>query len=375
MRSDINTHACEAQNTFQDLARVGSYVGQRNTRHILQDFAEISDSSRRPKLTLGSVGEGLARKTIALRKTQTSDDAWGRADQVAGSCFELAFRVCNTEEAEKIRFNLANCSGCVISPSDSSADFTMWIQRKVEFTHFAETKEGELELRIRPNFRASSPLIGLKLLSSLLRDFYLETDDQPVYNRKAYDLQTATGRRSWADDTFHQWYLDLSAPEISALKSIGCADYREIHQVLRDRPERAHHEERLWRDIINIDGAIAKGQVQRDIVLYRAVGGPFSRIAEENPTEDYPIPFEEPAYLFCSLHKDIALGWNRGLDRGVILEIFVPEGSNAAFLQVPGIYPERTHDEVILARNSRLLITGVTRDGARAPVFHARIEE
>lgn len=372
--ADIHSIALKA---VPDRSKVDHCFDSENAIRILEKFPGILDSSCCPKITFVFSDKEVIQKTITLRRSDPSDDAWGRANKVAKSCFELAVRVHNLEEADQIRFTLENSSECSISiaSSDQTSDFKIWVQKTIQYSHFAAMEEGEQELHIQPNFQESSPAACLKLLSALLYDFQLSSSHHSIYDQRAYDMQTVLGRRTWAKDSFHQWYLDLSYPEISSLKTIGTYEYVNIHEVLRNHAKSLESNERVFRDVINIDSAIAKGQLNRDIVIYRSVGIPFIEWANKNSTEIDPIRFADPAYLFFSLHKNAALGWNSCNKDRVILEISAPKGTNAAYLQVPGIHPERDLDEIMLPRYTKLLIHSITHDESNdVPIMHGRIE-
>ena len=365
-----------------NITKVGSHnltnqVPLNDTLHRAQVVAgkldELPPASLCPRLNFALASGEILTKLATFRRCQVSDSVWGNlTPQEAISCFELAIRVQDAKEAEAILSTIATATGLKIGPLGSTEQLHSWVQSRIELTHFSSTCDGELELRIRPNFKRTAASSCCALLESLVSNFDLRVSDKSIFDIRNYDFQQRDDRRNWANDSFHEWYLGLSGPELMSLKLLGSSGYHEIHRALRNSGN-SDGSARVADHILNIDRAIERGRLNRDVLLHRAVGAPFDQIASILASQPGVIEFQEPAYLFFSIHSDVAHGWNRALQNGVILEIAAPRGIRAAFLQVPGIFPDRIHDEIVLARGTRMIFSEV-RNHDGISIITGRIE-
>ncbi len=115
------------------------------------------------------------------------------------------------------------------------------------------------------------------------------------------------------------------------------------------------------RVVADIDAAIAKGTIDRNLTLYRAAAYPeldqvWQRFNISSPAED--IFITDSAFVLTTLGSDIAHWWNRTQlnNKGIVLEIVTPAGSHAAYLDAENVFPNRGYLELVLGRNSRFKV-------------------
>lgn len=193
------------------------------------------------------------------------------------------------------------------------------------------------------------------------------------------DLNTKGGLREWAYYSFLKWSDSLSHPEIIALRAVAEAPFKDIHAYLEADTQKKVTRPDLEATIGHIDSAIARGKVNRDIKVYRVDSGPdiaalWSQLHTSRP-HNLPMP-KRKAYTFTSLDKDVAEWWNRDQlgGKGIFLEIHVPAGANAAFIDCKAVHPERGYLELLFPRESSFTAIEATTNSDGTKVLKVRLE-
>ncbi len=174
-----------------------------------------------------------------------------------------------------------------------------------------------------------------------------------------------TSRREmyqWLDEHFAEWRTTLTTQEKRWIQDYGGSYYRAINATLRgtklDPDERFTLTKRqVKRAIQNLDSAVAKGKIPKNITLYRGIG--------ENDLSKYVVGDvkSDAAFLSTSLDEVEAIDFaNQSVDYGykhkVLLEIHVRNEHSAA--QVFGGLQEY---EVLLPKATQLKIVAKKQEG------------
>lgn len=217
--------------------------------------------------------------------------------------------------------------------------------------------ESVYELKIE-FINEASPDTGLSLLRGLTKLGLKSLDADKV----EYDFTSNSGRREWAYYSFYAWVKSLSPEEKSALAKVsGGPNYKTIHEALRSGDVDSAP---VVRETVGaIDSAIAKGKVDREITVHRAIKsdsleGVWDRL---HGGEVQSIDIDpDPAYVFTSLDPKMAQSWQKTElnGEGILLEIKVPKGFNAAFMDTDGIQFHRGYLEILLPRNTAFKAIG-----------------
>jgi hypothetical protein len=172
--------------------------------------------------------------------------------------------------------------------------------------------------------------------------------------------------QAWGEKAYEKWAAKLSENEKFALETYTGHDYASLNKGRKAL--RAGEGMTDWaRDIVkNLDGALAKGKTDRDIIVHRGVSG-VDVIREIRM--NVGGTFSDRAYQSTSV--DSALARDFGSD--MVVNIHVPKGSIGAY--VGGLRMENHYErEFILPRNSTYRIIGVSKDASGRHVVDARLE-
>ena len=111
---------------------------------------------------------------------------------------------------------------------------------------------------------------------------------------------------------------------------------------------------------------MSRGRVNRTVTVYRADANPSlmqmweklsSGSADASANVALPV---DKAYTFTTLDPAIADWWNRSQLKqlGIIIEITVPKGAKATYLDAQGRLKNRGYLELLLPRESNFQATG-----------------
>jgi hypothetical protein len=163
------------------------------------------------------------------------------------------------------------------------------------------------------------------------------------------------------------WQRALSYLERAELRLYQGTGYLTINALLRDEVSAAAPDaERLARietSIEVIDGAIAKGQLQSDLVVYRGLRDPDAVFGVSLAALRDKI-INEPAYTSTSLDPEVALRMTVTAPAPVLVELHLSAGQQAAWLALAGERRRRSEYELLLPRRLRIKISGVDVRGS-----------
>ena len=297
------------------------------------------------------------------------EDSWGAPKEFIGKVYNLTMTVQNLDEAYQI-FNSLIRNGPPewralkippLEPGKVSFEIPGRLWPYVHSTADAhEVRDRPFEFNIIFPTNSDGPKEAQNLLQSLL-NHGLTYDPKAL---QTMDLSTVGAKREWARYSFYSWAQALSREQANALYKLGGADYRAINAYLRS-PKKAI-DSQIESIIENADSAISKGVVNRTITTYRYDASPeleslFDKLTDPKNSTNIPKTLKaDPAYKFTTIDPKVADWWNFSTlkRKGLLLEIEVPAGSPAAFLDLPGIYDDRGYLELLLPRSAKLVITG-----------------
>ena len=317
-----------------------------------------------PELAAEDAYYGLAaanRLMVQIKRT----DSWGAPKDFAGKGIEVSIPVKNRAQGNAVLRYLLGPIGIdpavlTTNPERRGANLAKGIF--VQFKYPQETA-GNIEPYMQivlTNQMSHSIEAGELIIRALM--------DKGLYKKRAeeveFDMTTNTGRHEWAIRTF-QDNRDLTNEEFRALHDIGVSDYRTINGSLRRGDSMPDPR------VPFVDSAIAKGKTDRAIKMFRSVYREdlmqlWSEMTKQPPANTEITP--DPAYLFGSLDPAVARWWQHSWnDRkdGVILEIELPVGTHAAYLDAR-IHDRRGYMEMLLPRNVKLTaLSAVSEEGYR----------
>jgi hypothetical protein len=148
----------------------------------------------------------------------------------------------------------------------------------------------------------------------------------------------------------------LTKDERSAVYEYSGAYYREINGTLRgENPWTDLTPAQLKSETAHIDAAIRKGTLTAETTLYRGTSVRF--LGDLTPG----TVLSDKAFLSASRSRDVSLSF--GAD--AILRITAPRGTRAADVSHHAGGHEQ---EILLGRNTKLKVTGVSTHGSRTVV-------
>jgi hypothetical protein len=320
---------------------------------IEQGFSSLTNSTRY---------YGLKKEPGTVLQIERAS-SWGNSESFAGKGIEVSFPVVDRNHGNKILTMLLDSVGVKHSELTQNsmkegADLSHGI-----YAYFESPREraGGIEPSMRlilTNNQSQSLHGGELIIRSLMNQGIFRMKQAEI----TYDLTNNTGRHEWALNSFRA-NRKLTDEEVKALYDLAGSHYKDINRSLRTPGRPQDHRVEL------IDSAIDKGRVDRTIKVYRAVERKdllemWNNLIN-NRTVDSRIA-EDPAYLFSSLDPKVATWWQKYDNKrsnGIILEIEIPAGSKAAYID-SRIIERRGYLEVVLPRNTKMVAQGAsTHDG------------
>jgi hypothetical protein len=154
----------------------------------------------------------------------------------------------------------------------------------------------------------------------------------------------------------------LTKDERSALDGYSGTYYREINETLRGgSPWTDLSPAELRAEIAHLDASIRKGTLTAETTLYRgtspaALGGGLPAVG---------TVMSDKAFLSTSRSSNIADAFANMSTGGVMMRITAPRGTRAADVS----HHTGGHEqEILLGRNTKLKVTGVSTSGGRTVV-------
>lgn len=237
-----------------------------------------------------------------------------------------------------------------------------------------EVGERPLQLHIQFPTKGDGPAEAMNLLASLEAHALTPAP----HALQEMNLNSVGAKKEWATYSFGAWANSLSTEESRSLSKLGGPEYREINGYLR-RPH-LQPDPRMSAVIANADSAIAKGVVNREITTYRYDSSLrlfeiWDKLSKSRNTNGFGIPLHtEPGYGFTTIDPAVASCWNKSQlgGKGILLEIEVPKGTPAAFLDSPGIFNNRGYLELVLKRGSQYEVIGFRENSDGQKILKVR---
>ena len=232
--------------------------------------------------------------------------------------------------------------------------------------------DGSGELRLYAENTKTMPESAAGLIESLNNLQIIEAQSPS----ESADMSTLGGKREWAYYSFLPWARALSHDEKISLREIAGSPYREIHAYLRKTVR--ENQPSLDSRIARIDSAISKGNVNRDVTVYRADSNPnLLQLWNEMNAAKKPGSrmFSDNGYTFCSLDPNVAYWWatSQLRNESVQLEILIPKGSRAAYIDAENIHTDRGYLELLFPRGSKFEAIGAKKDSSGRKVLSVRL--
>lgn len=334
---------------------------KRVSRYASSNYLELAKETNLFGITL----DGIGKKRVRILKK--SD--WGAPKELKQKNISISVAVNDTKEAIAIFAQLTgetnwpeNMNGHIVEnkiwgsiqrADDRSSAVSDYTELKIDFTGDATPPDVS---KIIDKLQT----LGLHLLNPATESFNFNNPSQA---------------REWAVFQSLEWSRGLSTEEKKSLASISSADFRSVHSSLRSNPTEAANQ----KTVTYADSAIGKSSAERDFKLNRAVNREDLNALWEKMYSSKRAPTmsitPDPGYLFGSIDFKVAKWWQSGElnGNGVILEINVPKGHPAAFIDGDGIQSNRGFLEFVLQRNLALKATEAKIiDGSKILVVEAK---
>ncbi|WP_081484486.1 ADP-ribosyltransferase [Candidatus Arthromitus sp. SFB-mouse] len=146
----------------------------------------------------------------------------------------------------------------------------------------------------------------------------------------------------------------LTKNEIKSIRKYSLVDYKKINRFLLGEPKQ---NTKLEEKIKNIDSAIAKYNLEDDIIVYRGT----ERKYYEDLNEDDII--QEKVYYSTSLSKEVAEQFvidRKNPSDGILVEIRAPKGSNVLYIGNNGSF--EFEQEMLIGRNTKYKVLEIGRN-------------
>jgi len=167
----------------------------------------------------------------------------------------------------------------------------------------------------------------------------------------------------WRDGQHSDWDARLTQGQRTDVHEYGRSDYQRINDIARrdlktlgdwDRGDRAL---KIAKDQMkNIDAAIAKGKLDQPMKLFRITDDEvLTRMLDSGKAVGKIFKDKGYSSTSASNSNDVGFGWGGQSRTATSMRITAPRGTNVA-------YPvaNSSEVEVLLVRNSRFKITGVS---------------
>lgn len=134
-------------------------------------------------------------------------------------------------------------------------------------------------------------------------------------------------------DHGEKWADSLTKEEQEAVRNYGYNHLSaEGNAYLRGETEKYNNAQlaEIKKQVKNIDSAIEKGTIDENLVLYRGVGSDYLGLDFDSPEKLVGKSFIDGGFLSATGDKEVAEVYGRG----VVLEMQVPEGTHAAYVDL-----------------------------------------
>ena len=146
----------------------------------------------------------------------------------------------------------------------------------------------------------------------------------------------------------------LTRNERKALGKYFVSGYDEINRFLSGEPKQ---NTKLEEKIKNMDSAIAKYNLEDDIIVYRGTDRKYYEDLNEGDI------IQEKVYYSTSLSQEVAEQFvidRKNPSEGILVEIKVPKGSNVLYIGNNAAF--ESEQEMLIARNTKYKVLEIERD-------------
>ena len=173
---------------------------------------------------------------------------------------------------------------------------------------------------------------------------------------KESSFKTSSEHDAWSESSYKDWYNSLTGEESNSLIGYKDTDFSEINGYLRKNEEEKNEE--IESKIRNIDSAIEKSNLDRDLVVYHGF-----KMSPDKKIEDYiGRSFIKKGYTSVTTRPQVTENFAYNKSRSILIQIELLEGMKAASLnkglaKKEGVkVPNTSESELLLPRNTKLVI-------------------
>jgi hypothetical protein len=187
-----------------------------------------------------------------------------------------------------------------------------------------------------------------------------------VASKKPEPFKDGKEGAAWGEKAYEKWAAQLTGKEKDAIEAYTGPGYQSLNKQGKSLREGSKLDPESAGAAKALDGALAKGKTDRDIIVHRGVNG-VDVIREIRM--NVGGTFSDRAYQSTSVDSALA----RDFSNHMVVNIHVPKGSSGAY--VGGLRFENHYErEFVLPRNSTYRIIGVSKDASGRHVVDARLE-
>lgn len=190
--------------------------------------------------------------------------------------------------------------------------------------------------------------------------------------KPAKDLASAPAKdvAAFHDAMSGKWSKDLSAHESNAVNAYTSSLYGPINSLARSgKAPEGYDKKGLEQTQTHLDSALGKAKLAEPVTVYRGIGDVKSLGLSEANLKGAVI--HDKACLSTSLTPGVAEKFaGKG---GAVLKITAPAGAHGASMAGLGMKHNAKEKEVLFARNSKLTVTGHSRDKKGRLVIEATL--
>lgn len=184
-----------------------------------------------------------------------------------------------------------------------------------------------------------------------------DVGDEDWDSAESFESYTFDSLQDWGATEWEHWASNLSNDDVKSFESYQGSAFSHINRLLRGTlnvdqiPLRGA---KLQRDTENIASALNAARCPKDIIAYRGV-------AQDVLGDLVPgAVLQDKAFTSATLHLETAIGF--GGQEGALMEIFVPKGSHAAFVDAATKFTYGAGEaELLLQKGSKFRVLSVDR--------------
>jgi ADP-ribosyltransferase exoenzyme len=166
------------------------------------------------------------------------------------------------------------------------------------------------------------------------------------------------------DEDFSEWLASLRPSELAELRLYQGVGYLRVNGELRGTiPAEGEALRRVLLSIEDIDSAIEKGRLMRDVCVYRGIRRALEVFGVASLDELVGQTARDPGYMSTTVDADVAVRMVLDGDDPAVIELRVGAGEHAAWLGLAGQRSRRGEAELLLRRRTGLLVDEIAALG------------